>query len=176
MYTDIFFCCHMHCLVLSHRTQANFILSFLTLLFTSLNFYGWLFLCLWPCVVRWVLYLLIYNAIPSISCSSVMDTQNNTMRLASWSFHNLRLTIWIQCFSSPKSITSRGLLVTLVTFNYNHDRVIQAKEYLEQLKLLIELECILDDLPRLKHQPCCFQSYEQQLAGLRATWRNEKQS
>ena len=107
MYTDIFFCCHMHRLVLLHRTQANFILSFLTLLFTSLNFYGWLFLCLWPCVVRWVLYLLIYNAIPSISCSSVMDTQNNTMR----SCHTLPLAIRIQCFSSPKKHRSRGLLL-----------------------------------------------------------------
>ena len=166
----------MHRLALSHTTQENFILSFLTLLFMSLNFYGWLFLYLWPCFVRQVLYLLIYSAIRLISCSSVMDTQNNTMRLTSWSFHTLRLTIRIQCFTSPKNIASWGLLVTFVTFNYNHDIVIQAKEYLEQLKLLIELECILDDLPRLKHQPCCFQSYEQQLVGLRATWRNEKQS
>ena len=151
----------MHRLALSHRTQANFILSFLTLLFRSLNFYGWLFLYMWSCVVRRVLYLLIYSAIRLISCSSVMDTQNNTMRLASWSCHTLRLTIRIQWFSSPKKIASSGLLVTLVTFRYNHDRVIQAKEYLEQLKLLIELECIPYDLPRLKHQPCCFQSYEQ---------------
>ena len=113
-----------------------------------------------------VLYLLIYSAICLISCNSVMDTQSNTMRLASWSCHTLRLTIQIQCFNSPKNIASRGLLATFVTFSYNHDRIIQAKEYLEQLKLLIELECILDDLPRLKHQPCCFQSYEQQLAGL----------
>ena len=171
-----FFCCHMHHSTLSHRTQENFILSFLTLLFTSLNFYGWLFLCLWPCVVRWVLYLLMYSEIRLISCSLVMDTQNNTMRLASWSCHTLRLTIQIQCFSSPKNISSRGLLVTLVTFSYNRDIVIQAKEYLEQLKLLIELECIPDDLPQLKHQPCCFQSYEQQLAGFWATWRNERQS
>ena len=131
MYTCIFFCYHMHRLALSHRTQANFILSFLTLLFGSLNFFGWLFLSLWSCVVRPVLYLLIYSAISLISCSSVMDTQNNTMRFESWSCHTMRLTLWIQCFSSPKNIASGGLLVRFVTFNYNHDIVIQAKEYLE---------------------------------------------
>ena len=156
----------MHCLALSHRTQANFILSFPTLLFTSLNLYGWFFLFLWSCVVRGVLYLLIYSEIRLISCISVMDTQESTMRLTSWSFHTLRLTIRIQCFISPKTIASKCLLITFVTFNYNHDRVIQAKEYLEQLKLLIELECIPYDLPRLKHQSCFFQSYEQQLVGL----------
>ena len=106
-----FFYCHLYRLALSHRTQANFILSFLALLFTSLNFYGWLFLCLWLCVVRQVLYLLIYSAIRLISCSSVMDTQNNTMRLESWSCHTLRLTIWIQYFSLPKNIASKGLAV-----------------------------------------------------------------
>lgn len=47
-----------------------------------------------------------------------------------------------------KNIASRGLLVTFVTFSYNHHRVIQAKVYLQRLKLPIQFECIPDDLPQ----------------------------
>lgn len=47
-----------------------------------------------------------------------------------------------------KNIASRGLLVTFVTFNYNHDRIIKAKESLQRLKLPIQFECIPDGLPQ----------------------------
>eukprot|EP00253_Pinus_taeda_P035761 PITA_35761 len=47
-----------------------------------------------------------------------------------------------------KNIASRGLLVTFVTFSYNHDKVIQAKDYLQRLNLPIQFECIPDGLPQ----------------------------
>lgn len=47
-----------------------------------------------------------------------------------------------------KNIASRGLLVTFVTFSYNHDKIIQAKESLQQLKLPIQFESIPDGLPQ----------------------------
>jgi pathogen-inducible salicylic acid glucosyltransferase len=47
-----------------------------------------------------------------------------------------------------KNIASRGLLVTFVTFSYNHHKVIQAKEFLQWLKLPIQFECIPDSLPQ----------------------------
>jgi hypothetical protein len=47
-----------------------------------------------------------------------------------------------------KNIASRGLLVTFVTFSYNHQKVTQAKEFLQRLKLPIQFECIPDGLPQ----------------------------
>ena len=47
-----------------------------------------------------------------------------------------------------KNLASTGnLLVTFVTFNYNHRKVIQASESLKRLKLDIRFECIPDGLP-----------------------------
>lgn len=47
-----------------------------------------------------------------------------------------------------KNIASRGLLVTFVTFSYNHEKIIQAKESLQQLQLPVQFESIADGLPQ----------------------------
>ncbi|KAH9327551.1 hypothetical protein KI387_007729, partial [Taxus chinensis] len=40
------------------------------------------------------------------------------------------------------------LLVTFVNFNFNHSRIMQAKESVQRLKLDIRFECIPDGLPQ----------------------------
>ncbi|KAH9291145.1 hypothetical protein KI387_043663 [Taxus chinensis] len=47
-----------------------------------------------------------------------------------------------------KNLASRGLLVTFVNFNFNHSRIMQAKESVQRLKLDIRFECIPDGLPQ----------------------------
>ncbi|GLJ04806.1 hypothetical protein SUGI_0003970 [Cryptomeria japonica] len=50
-----------------------------------------------------------------------------------------------------KKLASKGLLVTFVSFNINKEKVTQAKEYVQRLKLDIRFECIPDGLPENKN-------------------------
>jgi len=85
------------------------------------------------------------------NCSAVMEMEMEKRR--SVKAHVLVLSYPATGHTNPmlqfsKNIASRGLLVTFVTFTYNHHRVIQAQESLQRLNLNIQFECIPDGLPQ----------------------------